>query len=401
MRFIHTGDWHLGRLFHNLHLTDDQRYTLEGLLRLAEEEEVDAVVIAGDVYDRAVPPTPAVELLDDVLAELVLRLQIPVVMIAGNHDSPVRLQYLNGLIGRVGAHVVGEVAPEPQGVTLTGRDGVPVAFWPLAYTDPETARYVLGRDDIHTHEAVLTAQLDSIRERIAAGGGLPDGTARGGVPAGAAAARQVIVGHAFVTGAATSESERPLSVGGSGEVSHEVFDGFDYVALGHLHRPQRVSERVRYAGSLLKYSFDECDHRKSVSIVELGADGSIVVEQAELPVRHDLVRLRGSFTELMERADAPEFAEAYVEVTLTGGEAVLDPMERLRDVYPHILSLRREELTGTGGPGPGPAVRSRTTGELFWEFYADVTGGVMTEAQAAEVTGALTALGRDEREVVS
>ena len=387
MRFIHTGDWHLGRLFHNLHLTDDQGFALEGLLRLAEEKEVDAVVIAGDVYDRAVPPTQAVELLDDVLAELVLRLQIPVVMIAGNHDSPVRLQYLNGLIGRVGAHVVGEVAPEPKGVTLTGRDGVPVTFWPLAYTDPETARYVLRRDDIHTHEAVLAAQLESIRARIAAGGD--------------AGARQVIVGHAFVTGAATSESERPLSVGGSGQVSHEVFDGFDYVALGHLHRPQGVSERVRYAGSLLKYSFDECDHRKSVTLVELDGAGAVSAEEVELPVRHDLVRLRGSFTELMERADAPASASAYVEVTLTGDESVLDPMERLRAVYPHILSLRREKPPDPDPDGLRPLVRGRTTEDLFAEFYTDVTETKLSDDQGAEVAAALESLEREAREVMS
>ena len=383
MRFIHTGDWHLGRLFHNIHLTDDQRFTLEGLSRLAEESRADVVVIAGDVYDRAVPPTQAVELLDDILGDLALRLRIPVVMIAGNHDSPVRLQYLNGLVGRVGVHVVGKVDREPQGVQLVGRDGVKVVFWPLAYTDPETARGVLQRDDIHTHEATLAEQLQRIRARMDS------------------EARHVVVGHAFVTGAQSSESERPLTVGGTGEVSCAVFDGFDYVALGHLHRPQNVTERVRYAGSLLKYSFDEADHRKSVTVVDLARDGSVAIEERELPVRRDLVRLRGSFSELMDRPDASSCGEAYVEATLTDGEAVLDPMERLRAVYPLILSLSREASLRETGERDRPSVRGRSTVELFGDFFADSTGSPMTEAQYAEVADALTTLEREAREVAS
>ena len=380
MRFIHTGDWHLGRLFRNLRLTDDQRVTLEALLERAEQLQADAVVIAGDVFDRAVPPPEAVRLLDDVLDGLALQRRIPVVMIAGNHDSAVRLQYLRGLVGRLGVHVVGEVAAEPEGVEIVGRDGVSVMFWPLAYTDPETARGVLRRDDIHTHEAALAAQLESVRARR---------TAR---------TRHVVVGHAFVTGAASCESERPLSVGGSGEVSCSLFEGFDYVALGHLHRPQNVAERVRYAGSLLKYSFDEADHRKSVTVVDLAADGTLTIQEAQLPVRRDLVRLRGSFAELLHDPHAAWYAEAYVEVTLTDGDAVLDPMEQLRQVYPSILALNRETSVARSGAEDRPPVRGRSTVDLFGEFFADATGRPMNEAQVAEVARALTARERERRE---
>ena len=383
MRFIHTGDWHLGRLFHNLHLTDDQRFTLDALLRLAEERRADAVVIAGDVYDRAVPPTEAVELLDEVLGRMALELKIPVVMIAGNHDSPVRLQYLNGLVSRVGVHVVGAVGPQPQGVEIVGADGVRVVFWPLAYTDPETARCELGRDDIHTHEAAIGAQLCMIREQMT-----PD-------------SRHVLVGHAFVTGAFASESERPLTVGGTGEVSRRLFDGFDYVALGHLHRPQVVADRIRYAGSLLKYSFDEADHRKSVTVVDLAADGSVVCEEVPLPARHDLVRLSGSFDELISRSPDPADRDAYVEVALTGSEGVLDPMQRLRAVYPNILSLTRE--IGTGGPSAGPVClpKSRMTDELFGEFYEDVKGVPLSSEQKSQLEAVLRELELERREAAS
>jgi exonuclease SbcD len=383
VRFIHTGDWHLGKLLRERQLVEDQEFTLRGLLRLAEELRPDAVVVAGDVYDRAVAPVEAVGVLDEILATLTLDLRVPVVMIAGNHDSARRLQYLGGLVTRVGLHVVGEVGAAPAGVRIAGADGVEVVFWPLAYTDPETARVALGRADIHTHEAVLQAQLDLVREQMGDD------------------ARHVVVAHAFVTGAQPSESERPLSVGGSGEVSRDLFDGFDYVALGHLHRPQRVGDRVRYAGSLLKYSFDEADHRKSVSVVDVDAAGGLTVEQVELPVMHDLVRLTGSFDELLTRADAAEFAEAYVEVVLTDTDPVLDPMQKLRAVYPNILSLRREAWLGKEGIAPAPDVGRLSTRELFGEFFEETAGEPLTEAQQKEVDAALTASGREEREASS
>lgn len=381
MRFIHTGDWHLGRLFHNLHLTDDQRYTLEGLVRLAAEVRADAVVVAGDVFDRAVPPTPAVELLDEVLAELALGLRMPVIIIAGNHDSPVRLQYLSGLVRRTGVHVIGQMAAEPRGVVLTDRQGQEFAFWPLAYTDPETARDIYGRPDLHTHEEALIAQIGSIRERIDPA--LP----------------QVLIAHAFVRGGTASESERPLTVGGTGEVSDAVFSGFHYVALGHLHQPQQVSERIRYAGSLLKYSFEEVDDPKSVTVVELGADGSVECEMRELPVRHDLKRLRGSFAELVSPPPLAPYVEAYLEVTLTDTGPVLDAMDRLRSLYPNILSLRREGGLVHGSGGEREAVRGRTVEELFAAFFADITGESLSPAESDELRAVLTVLERERREV--
>lgn len=382
MRFIHTGDWHLGKLLRERQLVEDQEFALRGLVRLVDELRPDAVVVAGDVYDRAVAPVEAVAVLDDFLAALTLDLRVQVVLIAGNHDSARRLQYLGGLVARVGLHVVGEVGPTPQGVRIAGADGVPVVFWPLAYTDPETARGALGRADIHTHEAVLRAQLGLVREQLGDD------------------ARHVVVAHAFVTGAQPSESERPLSVGGSGEVPSDVFDGFDYVALGHLHRPQRVGERVRYAGSLLKYSFDEAEHRKSVAVVDLDAAGAVTVQEVGLPVLHDLVRLTGRFDELLARPDAAQFADAYVEVVLTDTDPVLDPMQKLRAVYPGILSLRREAWLGREGIAPAPDVGRLSTRDLFAEFFEETAGEPLTEVQRREVDAALAASEREEREAV-
>lgn len=381
MRFIHTGDWHLGKLLRERSLVDVQELALDGLVRLAERVDAEAIVVAGDVYDRAVAPTEAIRVLDKILKQLTVGLHIPVVMIAGNHDSAVRLEYLNGLVSEMGLHVVGTVGPEPRGVRLRGGDGLDVVFWPLAYTDPETARHDLG-GDIHTHEAALQAQLDLIRERR-------DDDAR-----------HVVVAHAFVVGAEPTESsERPLSVGGSEQVSRSVFHDFDYVALGHLHLPQRVgADNVRYAGSLLQYSFDEVEQRKSVSVVDLGADGAVAVREEQLPVRRRLCRLEGSFDEVMERPDAADYQDDFVEVVLTDTDPVIDPMQRLRAVYPNILSLRREAWLAQTRAQASLDVPTMSTRELFAEFFSEATQQQLTEVQQGEVDAALAATERDGRE---
>lgn len=381
MRFIHTADWHLGRRLHGLHLTDDQRFVLRNLVRLADERRVDAVLIAGDIFDRAVPPTDAVDLLDETVAALALEVGVKVVLIAGNHDSPARLEYLSGLARKLGVEVVGRVGALPRSTFVEGRDGA-ARVWPLAYTDPETARYELGRDDIHSHEAVLAGQLECIS-------GLLDG-----------AEVNVLVGHAFVSGCRESESERPLAVGGSGAVPVGLFAGFDYVALGHLHEPQRAGwERARYAGSLLKYSFDEEAQGKSVSIVDVVAGEAPLVEEVSLQPRRDLRRLRGRFAELLSAPD-PAYAESYVEVVLTDPEPVLDPIDRLRRSYPYLLSLRREE-GALRARGSGPArgvIKARTTLDLFTEFFSEVKGTALIEPQRGVLTGVLEELEREERE---
>jgi len=386
MRFIHTADWHLGRLFHNIHLTDDQRFTLQGLLRLAEDRQVDAVIIAGDVFDRAVPPPEAVDLLDEIVGTLALDLHIPVVMIAGNHDSAARLEYFSGLARRAGVYVVGRVGARPRPVEIAGADGVDVRFWPLAYTDPETARYELGRDDIHSHEGVIAAELELIAAERAQG------------------ARDVLVAHAFVSGCRESESERALTVGGSGAVSASLFDGFDYVALGHLHEPQAAGPRhVRYAGSLLKYSFNEASQEKSVTVVDIDQAGALTVEEVALPIRRDVRQVRGSFAEILARPPDATPVEAYVEVVLTDTEPVLNPLDKLRPVFPHILSIRRETAErGLSGPSlTGSGVKTRGTHDLFADFFEDVQGSPMSEPQSRELASAVNGLDRAEREVAS
>jgi len=386
MRFIHTADWHLGRLFHSRHLTDDQRFTLDGLLRLAESSRADAVIIAGDIFDRAVPPPEAVTVLDRIVASLALDLRVTVVMIAGNHDSAARLEYLSELARKSGVHVVGRVGREVRPVEIRGADGIEVRFWPIAYTDPESAREALERPTIHTHDDVIAAQLETVLRRSS------------GV------VRDVIVGHAFVSGCYTSESERELTVGGSAAVRASLFSDFDYVALGHLHGRQTAgSERIRYSGSLLKYSFSETDQQKSVNVVDLGAGGELTVREAGLPIRRDVRRIRGSFAELLAMEVDDRLAESYVEAVLTDPDPVLGAVDRLRVRFPFLLSLRREESQRRAlGPAAGSAgIKQRTTAQLFEDFFLDVSGHPMTEEQGAEVAAALNELERSGREAVT
>jgi DNA repair protein SbcD/Mre11 len=393
MRFIHTADWHLGRLFHNQHLTDDQHYVLRQLVQLAEDVKPGAVIVAGDLYDRAVPPTEAVDLLDEVLTELVDRLGIPVVAIAGNHDSAARVGFASSLLGRRGLHMVGTVSQAATPIVLRDEHG-PVRVTALPFTDPAVARSEFGDPDIHDQQAVSAAGV----ARALAGAESHE--------------RHVLVAHAFVAGGLESESERPLSVGGAQQVALSTLAGFDYVALGHLHRPQPCgSHAVRYAGSLLKYSFAEHAHDKSVCVVDIGPRGSaegaageaghaaVTVESVALTPRRDVRRVEGTLAQLLERGTSDPRRDDYVLASLLDRGALLDPIGRLRAVYPNALCIERPlyEAVGSGElrrPRPG----SVGDLELFGTFFAYATGDDLSAAEQTELAAVVDALGRRRRE---
>ncbi len=392
MRLLHTADWHLGRIFHGQHLTEDQAYLLDQVVDIVRESGVDAVLIAGDVYDRAVPPPEAVSLLDDVLARLVLGLRVPVVVIAGNHDSPERLGFASRLLERGGLHVAGVPAPDGGPVVLEDRHG-PVQIHPLPYTEPPVARQVLGLDGLDDHDSATGAFLDRLRgDRLDGSQTHPPG-----------GRRTVVVAHAFVAGGASSESERPLSVGGAGTVDPSRFRGFTYVALGHLHRPQAAgADHVRYSGSLFKYSFDEADHEKSVTLVEVDADGKVRVEEVPLRPRRDVRRVEGYFRDLLAgRGVPPGSREDYLMVTLLDTGAVLDPIGRLREVYPNVLHVERPALWTGGrdaGQGAGAERLRLDDMDLFRAFFLDVTGEQLSEEQEAAYASVVEDLRRRQRE---
>ncbi|OEU94466.1 exonuclease SbcD [Streptomyces abyssalis] len=359
MRLLHTSDWHLGRGFHRVSMLDAQREFLGHLLATVEEERVDAVLVAGDVYDRAVPPLAAVALFDEALHGLA-QLGVPTVMISGNHDSARRLGVGSGLMRHAGVHL--RTDPEGCGtpVLLSDEHG-DVACYGLPYLEPALASAALGAEG-SGHTAVLRAAMDRVRADLAS---RPPTT------------RSVVLAHAFVHGGESSDSERDITVGGVSSVPASVFDGVHYAALGHLHGCQTISERVRYSGSPLAYSFSEAAHRKSMWLVDLDAAGSVEARRVGCPVPRPLARLRGSLEELLhDPAHAPH-EEAWVEATLTDAARPHAPMARLAERFPHTVSLVFD-------PDPAPETGTdvsyarRLKGRSDQEIAEDFVGHVRT-----------------------
>ncbi|WP_030372603.1 exonuclease SbcCD subunit D [Streptomyces rimosus] len=359
MRFLHTSDWHLGRSFHRVNLLGAQRAFLDHLVETVRTENVDAVLVAGDVYDRAVPPLAAVELFDDALHRLA-GLGVPTVMISGNHDSARRLGVGSGLMRQAGIHLRTDPANCADPVVLRDAHGE-VALYGLPYLEPALVKEEFGarRAD---HAQVLGAAMDRVRDDLA---GRPAGT------------RSVVLAHAFVTGGAPSDSERDITVGGVESVPAAVFDGVDYAALGHLHGCQTITDRVRYSGSPLAYSFSEEHHRKSMWLVELDAAGAVRAERLDCPVPRPLARVRGRLADLLEDPALARHEEAWVEATLTDAARPHEPMARLAGRFPHILSLAFE-------PEDGPArslasyaqrLRGRSDQEIAEDFVEHVRAG--------------------------
>ena len=434
MRFIHTADWHLGRTFHNVSLVDDQAHVLDQVVALVKETRADALVVAGDVYDRAVPPTDAVRLLGDVLERVVVGLEVPVVMIAGNHDSPDRLEFGAPLLSSRGLHVRGTLSPDAGPVVLHDEDG-PVNFFLLPYAEPPLVRERLGNDGLRSHNEAMRALTERILGPVAQGPKLDPRPRQEGPPhrAGGSAPmeshpnpqRTVLLAHCFAAGGESSESERPLTVGGAGTVDPDCFRGFSYTALGHLHRPQAFGSRVRYSGSLLKYSFSEADHRKSVSVVELDASGSVTVEEIPLSPRRDVRIVEGYLKELLGAAGlgigakdeglaAPprnptSGASAsrgsphdYLLVRLLDKEAILDPMGKLRQAFPNALHVERPGLWSTREVKVAGRERLKSSVmDLFAAFFQEMTDEPLDDRQRAAFAEIVEEMDREEREAGS
>ncbi|MGD9485472.1 exonuclease SbcCD subunit D [Streptomyces sp. TRM70308] len=359
MRLLHTSDWHLGRSLHRTSLLAAQETFLDHLVETVRAERVDAVLVAGDVYDRAVPPLPAIALFDDVLHRLA-GLGVPVVLISGNHDSARRLGVGSGLLSRAGVHL--RTDPAGCGVpVLLADDHGPVACYGLPYLEPALVRDELGGARA-SHAAVLAAAMERVRADLAR---RPAGT------------RSVALAHAFVTGGQPCDSERDITVGGVAAVPAAVFDGVDYVALGHLHGCQRITERVRYSGSPLAYSFSEADHRKSMWLVDLDARGAVRAERVECPVPRPLARLRGRLETLLTDPDLTPHTAAWVEATLTDPARPPEPMARLAERFPHVLSLVFDPEDREQRPRRSYAqrLRGRDDQQIAEDFVAHVRPG--------------------------
>jgi exonuclease SbcD len=386
MRFLHLADLHLGKIVNGFNMLNDQRFALHALVETAAERQVDAVVLAGDLYDKSQPSADAVALFDEFLTELAHR-HLPCLAIAGNHDSAERVAYAGRLLRESGIVVT---PPYDGAVTTwsTEDEHGPVTFWLLPFIRPIDVRRAfpdrsdeIGRDYTQAMRVALDAcELDPTQ-------------------------RNVLVAHQFVTyaGAEPQRSDSELSVGGLDNIDGHLFDAFDYVALGHIHSPQRVGrDTMRYAGSLLKYSYSEARQHKSAVLVDLGAKGQVEIELIPIPARHDLREIRGSVEQLTSMEALAAAAEAraapddYIHAVLTDADPAPSDRERLRAAYPNLMGYEYESSTRGGDTGTAAAEYEEAEQppsplELFTRFYEDMNGKPLDDDQRQIAEDAMTA----------
>jgi exonuclease SbcD len=385
MRLLHTSDWHLGRSLHRADLRAAQAAFLDHLVEVTRAERVDAVLICGDVYDRAVPPLDAVQMCEDAL----LRLHdtgARIVMISGNHDSARRLGFGSGLLDKAGVHLRTRPGALARPVILEDRSG-PVAVYGIPYLEPDAVRGELpdaGEDTPRGHAGVLGRAVRCVQA---------DAEARG-------VRRRVVMAHGWVTGGQASESERDITVGGVGQVPREIFGGFSYVALGHLHGQQAVAENVRYSGSPLPYSFSEAAHHKGSWLVELDGEGTARAEQVPAPSYRRLSVLRGRLADLTGSAAYSRYEDDFLAVTLTDARRPEGAMDALRARFPHVLVLAFEP---EGAVPDRDGYRARVAGRddlsIAAEFVQHVSGAPATPAERKLLADAFEAARTGQEEV--
>lgn len=368
MKLIHLSDLHLGKRVNEFSMMEDQKDILRKILAVIEEEQPDAVLIAGDVYDKSVPSAEAVELFDAFLVELAKQKR-QVFIISGNHDSPERLAFANRLIDASGIHLAPVYHGAIEPLVLTDAYGE-VRFYMLPFVKPAHVRRFFPDEEIASYEdAVRVAIKDMAIDPKA---------------------RNVLITHQFVTGAQVSDSEE-LSVGGTDQVSAEVLKEFDYVALGHLHRPQMILDTdsvIRYSGTPLKYSFSEAGDTKSVTVVELKEKGDITLMLRDLEPLHDMLEIKGSYNELTLKSyyeKDPKLRESYLHITLTDEEDVIDAAAKLRIIYPYLMKLDYDNVRTRTQKIIEPLQEAdrKTPLELFDIFYEMQNGQKMSDAQSS------------------
>ena len=370
MKLIHLSDIHLGKRVNEFSMLEDQAHILKKILAVVDEEKPNGVLIAGDVYDKSVPSTEAVQLFDDFLVRLAER-KLPVFIISGNHDSPERLSFANRLIDAVGSHLAPVYNGVVEPITLSDEYG-PVNVYMLPFIKPAHVRGFFPDTEITGYSDAVAAAIG--RMNI-------DKTQR-----------NVLITHQFVTGAQRSDSEE-LSVGGTDNIGAEVFCDFDYVALGHIHGPQNMdSGRIRYCGSPLKYSFSEAAQQKSVTVAELKEKGTLEIHTVPLIPRRDMVELKGSYQQLTLREfyENTTYQEDYTHITLTDEEDIPDAVAKLRTVYHNLMKLDYDNTRTRHSAAISGAenVETRSPIDLFAEFY-ELQNGLPMSAEQTELVASL------------
>ncbi len=382
MKLLHLSDLHIGKRVNGFSMLDDQKYILNEILRIAGEEKPDAVIIAGDVYDKSVPPAEAVGIFDEFLVRL-SAMMLQVFIISGNHDSAERLAFGSRLMKESGIHFAPVYNGNVQPYQIRDEYGTADIFL-LPFIKPvDVRRFFPEKAD------EIVSYTDAMRAAI---GGMQINPAN----------RSILAAHQFVTGAERSESEE-ISVGGTDNIDASVFAPFDYVALGHIHRPQNIgTEKIRYCGTPLKYSFSEASHEKSVTVAELGAEGSLTVKTVPLVPLRDMAEIKGSYAEVTARAfyENTSYAEDYVHITLTDEEDIPEAMGRLRAIYHNLMKLDYDNARTRGsvhidGTDPGSG---KSPYELFAEFYELQNNAPMSPEQSELIRNMIDEIWREEEQ---
>ncbi len=396
MRFLHTADWHLGRIFYGQYLTDDQAYVLEHqFFTILKEEKIDGILLAGDVFDRAVPPIEAIELWDSIITRLAMDYKVPLFVVSGNHDGAERLEVGRSMLSESGIHIWGSPHHALQPFEFEGADGR-VAICPMPFSEPRRIDDALGLSsseskpvDTDTAEDTLFSYVDDKdQEEVALNLHNYDQMYQAWsdylykqVPK---QMRSIAISHAFVMGGEVGGSERTLSVGGSEQVSPHVFKNFHYTALGHLHGPQRMgADHIRYSGSPLKYSFDEYGQKKSFTIIDMDTKGKVDISTIPVEAKRDVVILEGYFEDLLNNtALQKKHKDDYVQARLLDTMPIMDGMAKLRQVYHRCMTIELAGRIATPVADMGDAVfKELNERELFNQFAETVWKNPLTERE--------------------
>lgn len=327
MRILHTADWHLGRIFYGEHLTKDQANIINNqFFPLLKEECIDVVIIAGDIFDRSVPPIDAVELWDEIITKLAMEYKIPMIAIAGNHDGASRLSFGSSILEKQNIHIIGSTNPNSKPIIINDKYGE-IYFCPMPFADPIYFSQIYAQGKQQTFDSGFNLVKNNLLKNI------PQNS------------RKIAIAHAFVTGGAASTSERPLTLGGSEQINGAIFNEFNYTALGHLHQAQEFKNKSRYSGSLMKYSFDEHKQKKSFTIVDIDNKGCVEIGTIPITMPRDVRVLKGSFKDIIEgeiykkNLEESKSLDDYILAQLTDKVPVIDALARLRKVYPNIMAI--------------------------------------------------------------
>ena len=396
MRFLHTADWHLGRIFYGQYLTDDQAHVLENqFFSILKDEKIDGILLAGDVFDRAVPPIEAIELWDSIITRLAMDYKVPLFVVSGNHDGAERLEVGRSMLSRSGIHIWGSPHHALQPFEFEGADGK-VAICPMPFSEPRRIGDALGLGAIVSKPVDIDMSEDSLFSYVETDEQEPASLNLHNydqmyqawsdylfkqVPKGM---RSIAISHAFVMGGDVGGSERTLSIGGSEQVSPQVFKDFHYTALGHLHGPQRMgADYIRYSGSPLKYSFDEHTQKKSFTIVDMNTKGQVDISTIPVEAKRDVVILEGYFEDLLNNKELQaKHKDDYVQARLLDTMPIMDGMAKLRQVYHRCMTIDLVGRLAAPIADMGDAVfKELNERELFNQFAETVWKEPLTERE--------------------